>query len=355
MQIKIITLFILFSSFAISQEKAKAPEAGTSKKGPSKEQVEKLLDQVDKKEERKAAKKKEEEIKKTLEKARAMKVSQETPKTNEEVKSDKTQLEKEMETVNFGTLKEVLKEDKLKPIIIKKKNKIKVIKKVRKVDHSKKYNMPTEQEFWKIASELWLVKNAALINWDITKPDYGIETSFRRLLETVGYFEKTFHLLLVNNPEITHFSLPTNHNEYILILSVPFIRAMDLSKLEISLLLLEDVFRTERKYFIKNLNADLSWLGGNFYKKKFPKQQINNLLVKYSDVVLKKGFSFQQQYEVTKRMDLVLKSFPNLWNTYLKLLLKIDDLVKGNILFKNYLKIYPSPEMQIKWFTPTKS
>ena len=53
-------------------------------------------------------------------------------------------------------------------------------------------------------------------------------------------------------------------------------------------------------------------------------------------------------------MDKILKSSPESWNSYFKLLKKIDQLVKNNLMYKNYLKIYPSPELQIEWLSPKK-
>ncbi|MEX0798013.1 MAG: hypothetical protein WD025_01125, partial [Bacteriovoracaceae bacterium] len=79
-----------------------------------------------------------------------------------------------------------------------------------------------------------------------------------------------------------------------------------------------------------------------------------NILKGYSSVVYEKGFSFQQQYEITKKMDRLLKSEPEIWNSYLKLLQKIDHLIKSNLMYKDYNKIYPSPEMQMEWLSPKK-
>ncbi|MDA9793272.1 hypothetical protein N9B72_01680 [Bacteriovoracaceae bacterium] len=268
--------------------------------------------------------------------------------------SEKTQLEKEVGAVNFDSLKNVLKNDMLIPIVEGKNTIVKKIKEKRVIDNTQKFNYPNKTDFWKILTQVWLVKNATLLKWDIAKPNYGIESNFRRLLETIGHYEKTFHILLTKNPEITHMGLPFAKNEYMLIISIPFIRSMDLSKLEISLLLLEDVFRIEAGHLKSNIKMDTSWLGTNFKKSGYESKYLIDSLKKMSDAVLKKGFSFQQQFETTKRMDSILKSHPSIWNAYLKLLRKTDDLVKSNVLFKSYLRIYPSPEMQIKWIVPGK-
>ena len=65
------------------------------------------------------------------------------------------------------------------------------------------------------------------------------------------------------------------------------------------------------------------------------------------------GHNFKQTYEVTKKMDNLLKGEPQLWNAYLKLLHKIDNIVKNNLLYKRHSQLFPSPELQIKWLNPS--
>ena len=132
-------------------------------------------------------------------------------------------------------------------------------------------------------------------------------------------------------------------------------RSLDLTKVDISLLMLEDFFRLQDKYFIENINADKSFVGVNFQASGFPKEKIEKIFNEYTNVVYKKGFNFQQQYDITKKMDLVLKADPMLWATYFKLLKKIDGYVKSDLLYKDYLKIYPSPELQLKWLSPKEN
>jgi hypothetical protein len=78
------------------------------------------------------------------------------------------------------------------------------------------------------------------------------------------------------------------------------------------------------------------------------------ILAKYDELLFDKGFTFQQQFEVTNEVNQYLKNDLSLWNLYLKLLEKLDGLVKTNILYQNYVKIYPSPEMQMTWIKPKK-
>lgn len=67
---------------------------------------------------------------------------------------------------------------------------------------------------------------------------------------------------------------------------------------------------------------------------------------------MEKGFNFQEQFETTKEVDALLKNDLKMWNTYVTMIEKIDQLVKNNILYKNYIQIYPSPELQLSWLKP---
>ena len=148
-------------------------------------------------------------------------------------------LEPMVEPIEFDKIKDVIKKDRLKSTVTKKKKKIVQKKKERTEQKMRRYDIPSEDEFWSFFSEYWLVKNVTILKWDFKKPDYGLEVSFRRFLEDLGLFEVKYRILLVNTPDISHFALPSNNNEVIFILGVPFIRTLDLSKLEISILLLE--------------------------------------------------------------------------------------------------------------------
>jgi hypothetical protein len=218
----------------------------------------------------------------------------------------------------------------------------------------KRYNVPNQDVFWSMFSELWLVKNATLLKWDFHKPDFELEKSLTSLLETQGLYEKKFKILFLDTPVLTHTSLPSNSDEYIFLISLPFIRTLDLSKVEISLLFLEDLVRMRKGYF-KNyvLSKELeTYLGSNFAGKPFDKKLIDDSLKKYNTLLMEKGFSFQEQFETTKEMDALLKNDLKIWNTYVTLLEKIDQLIKTNALYKNYTLIYPSPELQLNWLKP---
>lgn len=267
--------------------------------------------------------------------------------------SQKFQEEKELEVVDFNSIKKVLKQDGLSQEAKNKVKQVKILKKEQKNLEVERYSYPQEKEMWGFVSEYWLVKNAQLLNWDFEKPDYGLEENFSSILQKLGFYHKKFKILLVNTPTMVKASLPGN-DEMIFLISVPFIRSLDLSKLEISLLLLEDFFRLEGEYFKKKVTTEkLSKLSGtNFYGSKPDLSVVEELIKNYTNQVQHKGYTFQEQFEVTKKMDSYLKPNIELWNAYFRLLGKIDRFVKVNIQYKDYVKLYPSPEMQLKWLSP---
>lgn len=268
--------------------------------------------------------------------------------------NSKLQEEKELEVVNFNSIKKVLQQDGLSQSAKLKKKQVSVMKTEQSSLEKSRFAYPSEDELWGFVSEYWLVKNAPLLGWDFEKPDYGLEVTFKTILEGLGFYQKKFKILLVNTPTMVRASLPGNQGEMILLLSVPFIRSLDLSKLEISLFLLEDFFRLEEGYFKKAVTTEkLKKLAGtNFHGSKADMSMIEELLKKYNTQINQKGFSFQQQFETTKKMDSYLKSNPELWNAYFRLLGKLQSFLKTNVQYKDYLQLYPSPEMQIKWISP---
>jgi len=264
---------------------------------------------------------------------------------------------KDKDLLDFSSIKDIIKKDGLEGQLKKKEQEKRILLDQKKLSEMKRFNMPTEDVFWNMFSELWLVKNAPLLKWDFHKPDFDLEKSFITMLEEQGHFEKRIKILLVDTTEVIHAALPSNDQEFIFILSLPFIRTLDLSKVEISLLLFEDFLRAKKGYFknyvtSKELEA---YLGSNFSGKPFNKKLIDEHLKKYNQVLFEKGFSFQDQFEVTKEMDAFLKSDLKIWNTYLTMLEKIDQLTKTNVLYKKYGQIYPSPELQMNWLKPKQT
>jgi len=258
--------------------------------------------------------------------------------------------------IEFDKIQNVLKKDRLGAEVKKKKAVIKKEKKLKQQKKVEKFNIPGQGDFWSFFSEYWLVKNVTILKWDFQKPDYALEKSFKEFLEKMGVLEVRYKILLVNTPDVTHFALPSDDNEFIFLLSVPFIRTLDLSKLEISILLFEDYLRVKSNFFkdYVSISGVDSLVGGNFHGKTFDVKLLEKMAERYDQIIFDKGFSFQQQFKVTTKMNAMLKGDPKWWNGYFLLLGKIDNLVKSNILYQKYLKIYPSPELQLSWLRPEK-
>jgi hypothetical protein len=267
--------------------------------------------------------------------------------------TEKLQDEKELEVVDFKSIKRVLQQDGLSEEARTKQKQVKILKKEQGKIEWGRYLYPTESELWGFVSEYWLIKNAQLLNWDFEKPDYGLDKSFSTTLENLGFYQKKYKILLVNTPSMVRAAIPGD-GEMILLLSVPFIRSLDLSKLEISLLLFEDFVRLDMGYFKKNVTTDkmAKLAGSNFQGQKPDMALVEELLKNYDNQINKKGYTFQQQFEVTKKMDAFLKSNPEMWNAYFRLMGKIDRFIKVNVQYKDYVRLYPSPEMQVKWLSP---
>lgn len=264
-------------------------------------------------------------------------------------------LQKEGEILEFNQIKKILQNDGLSEAANKKQGKIRKANKNIAKKRKAMFNVPHKSELLGFASELWLVKNAPILKWDFQKPDYGINKSFESFLEQMGQYEQKFKILLVNSPDITHFALPGYGSEIIFILSQPFIRSLDLSKLEISILLYEDYLRYKMNFFNEFVTNDKNikkLFGNNFQGKKFDLKSFNKILDLYDSKILEKGFSFKEQFQVTTKLGGILKSNLKLWNYYIGLITKIDELVKNNLLYDKYNNIYPSPELQLGWLKP---
>jgi hypothetical protein len=262
--------------------------------------------------------------------------------------------EKELEVVDFKNVKDVLKKDGLFEEAKKKQTEVKKIQELRVKTNRELYNWPGEDEFWFFATEYWMVKEVSVLKWDIDKPDYGLDKSLTQLLKQVGLAQKKFRIMGLNANTPAHLGLAWMSDEYCLLFSIPFVRSMDLSKLEISLLLLQDMLRVDEGWLKESIRPEnlKTLVGTNFEGKKPDLSPVFQVAKNYRSFLDEKGFSFQQQFEITKKMNSLLKTQPELWNAYVRLLGKMDRLIKSQGAFADYVKMYPSPEMQIRWLAP---
>jgi len=266
----------------------------------------------------------------------------------------KTAVEEEAEFMDFDKLNNVLKQDRLDAYAKEKQIIAKKLAEQRKILEKKKYFYPREEIFWSMLSELWCVKNSLYLKWDFENADLGIGINFKKLLESLSLNKKKIKILILDSMNVAHMALPSDEGAYIFLLSLPFIRTMDLTKREISLLLLEDMVRADKNFFKSFLRTeDLKKKSGKAMDNNKPDAKyVKELLDQYNEVALQKGFTFQQQYEVTKFMDNILKTKSEFWQSYLTLIQKRDLLVKTNDGFSWYSRVYPSPEMQLTWLQP---
>lgn len=258
------------------------------------------------------------------------------------------------ESIDFSSIRDLIKKDGLEGELKRKEEERKLKNELLKKRDKERFSIPGLAQFFPFYFEYWLVKNAPKLKWDFHKPDYGLEESYADFLRSQGHVETKFKLLFVDSTEIYRLSFFGKDNEIIHVLSLPLIRTLDLSKIEISILLFEDLLRAKRGYLVNKLKSkDLdAVLGTNYSGKTFPKNVFEKFFTEANETILTKGFSFQEQFELTKDVDQQLKADLKIWNTYYGLLSKIDQLTKTNLLYKKYAEIFPSPEMQMNWLKP---
>lgn len=258
------------------------------------------------------------------------------------------------ESVDFSSIRELIKKDGLEGELKRKEDEKKLREELGKKKDKERFSIPTANSFFPFYFEYWLVKNAPKLKWDFHKPDYGIEETYAEFLRSQGYIETKFKILFTDSTEIFRLSFLGRNGELIHVLSLPFIRTLDLSKIEIAIILFEDFLRARRGYLISKIKSKEldAHLGTNYAGKAFPTAVFDKFFKEANDVILNKGFSFQEQFEVTKEMDQQLKADLKIWNTYYTLLSKIDQLAKSNLLYKKYAELFPSPEMQMNWLKP---
>lgn len=262
----------------------------------------------------------------------------------------------EEDVLDFSSIRSILKKDMLEDQANKKVKSIKAKVAKKRKSAKAKYNIPGSDDFWSFLSEYWLIQNEPILKWDFKKPEYGVNKAFQDLLESFGFYDVQFRILYLNSSHITHAILPSSKKEMIFLVSVPFIRSLNLSKTEVSLLLLEDYLRGRKELMQKKMmTPELKGLiGGNLKSKKAKLSVIEKTLKKYDEILMEKGFTFKEQFEITQEIDRYLKTKLSAWSAYYQLIQKIDDFTSTNLLYRNYRTIYRSPEIQLKWLKPKK-
>jgi len=273
-------------------------------------------------------------------------------------------------------LDELLKQDGLDKEVEAKAEQTKEEQEKLKAQELARYKIPSKDHFLGLLTELWLVKNAVTLKWDFSRPDFGLQQSFAEFLKDLGLRHVSFSILIINGPNVLHFGLPLPNKRYLFILSLPFIRQLNLSKKEIHLLMLEDYLRVqsgewESKLKFNQMAMDFGKIPQfktekteenkeeNKEDKKensapytWSPQTIKELIEQMNKVILYEGYNFEENFRVTKNVDKVLKNNLDLWNSYYLLFQKIAKLSQENSLYKHYNKIYPSAELKLEWLKP---
>lgn len=258
------------------------------------------------------------------------------------------------DSIDFSSIRDLIKKDGLEGELKRKEEEKKLKSELTKKRDKERFSIPTAAQFYPFYFEYWLVKNAPKLKWDFHKPDYGLEESYAHFLRTQGYIETKFKILFTDSTEIFRLSFIGKSGEVVHVISLPFIRTLDLSKVEISILLFEDFLRAKRGYLVNKLKSKEidAHLGTNYSGKAFPRTVFDKFFKDANETLLNKGYTFQEQFELTKDVDQQLKADLKIWNTYYTLLSKIDQLTKTNLLYKKYAELFPSPEMQMNWLKP---
>lgn len=258
------------------------------------------------------------------------------------------------ESIDFSSIRDLIKKDGLDGELKRKEEERKLKAELQKKRDRDRFSIPNANDFYPFVFEHWLVKNAPKLKWDFHKPDYGLESAYGSFLRNQGFVETKFKILFMDSSEVYRLSFINSRGEYVHVLSLPFIRTLDLSKVEISILLFEDFLRARRGYLVNKIQTKEieAHLGTNYSGKAFPRAVFDKFFKETSETILSKGYTFQEQFELTKEMDQQLKSDLKIWNTYYTLLTKVDQIAKSNVLYKRYAELFPSPEMQMNWLKP---
>ena len=132
--------------------------------------------------------------------------------------------EKKNTSLEFNNLRNIINNDQLELTLKKQQEEQDQKKKEREKAIIAKYQIPNEQEFWSFFSDYWIVKNTQKLSWDSKKADFGLNETFAYFLESVGFYEVNFKVLVVETPSLFHVALPANPKEYIFLISLPFMR-----------------------------------------------------------------------------------------------------------------------------------
>ena len=220
-------------------------------------------------------------------------------------------------------------------------------------EKKRRYSYPSFEDFWKFASEYWLVKNIDKIKWDQGSDASEVKKNFQLLLNDLGIEGIKLKVFIFPTDRHPHFVLPRSDREFVFLISQKFIEASRLNPKQLSYLLLEELIRIQQGYLFDFFKDDsfVKNLGESFYINKRPAMgDFEKLMTKISIFYLEHGFSFENEYRVTKSICKKLSDKPvrlKAYRNYFESLKSQIDAIHK--VFVDYKKLYPGFEMKHLW------
>lgn len=241
-------------------------------------------------------------------------------------------------------LKEILKNDHIKQGA-KRSQVQKKVKQTQKMKGSK--GIVGKSDLRKVIKNLWLIRNNFVLKWDKKLPDYGLKDTISEIFLAFGVKGFKYKVLFVHTNLITHQMIQVSGKEFIFIVSKVFAEQLDLSKQEISLLLLESYVRATNDMHRTNFR-EFSPKKGENLKEKINQYIEENLKHMDSEIFNYQG-SFESEDIVLKNIFNGLSSKKNFLKIYKRMLGKINELLRNDARFKYFSSRFPSPEIKLNW------
>lgn len=222
------------------------------------------------------------------------------------------------------------------------------------LNHTKnKYRYPSVQDFWKFASEYWLVKNIDVLKWDRASDASLYKKGFEQLLATLNKKGITFKIIVSPTSWISHFVLPRGTGNYIFVVSLPFITEAKLTTEDVLFVMLEDLIRIEKGYLFDFLKDESFFkkLGSDFYVNKKPNMSdFEKMMEQMSYFYKQYGYSFDQEFRVTRELIELIKNDEPLTQKYEGYSYKLSKLgEKFKQLFPKDEGLYPGLMIKKSW------
>lgn len=220
-------------------------------------------------------------------------------------------------------------------------------------DKKKRYSYPSFQDFWSFASEYWLVKNVKNLKWDQAADSSEIKKNFQNLLAELNIKNIKVKVFLFPTEWVPHLVLPRSKDEYVFLVSQKFVDITGISARQLSYLLYEDMIRLEKGYLFNFFQNDefVKGLGSSFYINQKPNiGQFEKLMSKLNIFYKEHGYSFEEQYQVTKKICEQVSSQSQRVSQYQKYNSLVEKkLSQLNIVFPKFNALYPGIGMKRLW------